>query len=265
MPGYKYETVLVEQSGHVLTATLNRPESLNAVNPTLHLELEEFFHEVAHDDNVRAIVLTGAGRLFSAGGDVKGMKNRPDTPGLVTRRSMYVPGEIIHGLLAIPHPIIAAVNGDAVGLGATLALFCDIVVMNETARIGDTHVKVGLVAGDGGGVIWPHLIGVNKAKEYLMRGAFIRGAEAEKMGLVNYAVPADQVLPKARELADELAAGAVWAIRWTKMSVNKILKERANLLLDTSLAYEWLTMASQDHREAARAFVEKRRPNFIGR
>ncbi len=265
MAEYRYETLLVEQQGGVVTATLNRPESLNAINPTLHLELEEFFGEVAHDEQVKAIILTGAGRLFSAGGDVKGMKARPQSPGLAIRRSMFVPGEIIHNLLAIPHPVIAAVNGDAVGLGATLALFCDMVVMNEAARIADTHVKVGLVAGDGGAVIWPHLIGVNKAKEFLMRGAFIGGAEAERIGLVNYAVPADQVLPKARELAEELAQGAPWAIRWTKMAVNKILRERANLLLDTSLAYEWLTMATQDHREAATAFVEKRRPNFVGR
>ena len=265
MPEYAYETLLIDQAGGVLTATLNRPESLNAINPTLHLELEEFFAKVAHDESVRAIILTGAGRLFSAGGDVKGMKARPEGPGLVVRRSMFVPGEIIHGLLAIPHPVIAAVNGDAVGLGATLALFCDIVVMNEAARIADTHVKVGLVAGDGGAVIWPHLIGVNKAKEFLMRGNFIKGDEAERIGLVNYAVPADQVLPKARELAEELAQGAPWAIRWTKVPVNKMLRERANLMLDTSLAYEWLTMATQDHREAATAFVEKRRPNFVGR
>ncbi|HEX2170897.1 MAG TPA: enoyl-CoA hydratase/isomerase family protein, partial [Dehalococcoidia bacterium] len=219
MPEYQYETLVVEQTDGVLTATLNRPESLNAFNETLHLEVEEFFHTVAHDDSVRAIILTGAGRLFSAGGDVKGMKSRSEgaaeTGGLRTRRSMYVPGEIIHGLLNIPHPVIAAVNGDAVGLGATLALFCDIVVMNSAARIADTHVKVGLVAGDGGAVIWPHLIGVNKAKEFLMRGNFIKGEEAERIGLVNYAVPADQVLPKARELAAELANGAPWAIRWT--------------------------------------------------
>lgn len=265
MVTYNYEFIRIEKSGDgILTATLNRPDNLNAINPELHLEIEEFFREVAHDE-VRAIILTGAGRAFCAGGDVKGMKARPEGPGLVVRRSMYVPGEIIHNLLAIPHPVIAALNGDAIGLGATLALCCDITVMNEAARIADTHVKVGLVAGDGGAVIWPHLIGVNKAKEFLMRGAMVKGAEAERMGLVNYAVPADQVLPKARELAAELAQGAPWAIRWTKMSVNKILRERANLLLDTSLAYEWLTMATQDHREATTAFVEKRRPQYTGR
>lgn len=264
MADYTYQHLLIDQQDGILTATINRPESLNAINPELHLELEEFFAEVAHDD-VKAIILTGAGRAFCAGGDVKGMKARPTTPGLIVRRSMYVPGEIVHALLNIPHPIIAAVNGDAIGLGATLALFCDIVVMNDAARIADTHVKVGLVAGDGGAVIWPHLIGINKAKEFLMRGNLIKGQEAERIGLVNYAVPADQVLPKARELAGELAQGAPWAIRWTKMSVNKMLKERANLLLDTSLAYEWLTMATQDHREATTAFVEKRKPQYQGR
>ena len=151
------------------------------------------------------------------------------------------------------------------GLCSTVALFCDIVVASETPRIADTRVKVGIVAGDGGAVIWPHLVGVNRAKEYLMRGNMIRGAEAERLGLVNYAVPAEQVLPKARELAEELANGATWAIRWTKSSVNKILRERMNLILDTSLAYEWLTFQTDDHREAAQSFVEKRRPQFTGR
>ncbi len=265
MPDYKYESILVEQVGNLLTATFNRAENLNAFDPTLHHELEIFFGEVAHDQDVNAIVLTGAGRAFSAGGDVKGMKARADNPQSTVTRSMLGPKRLIQNLLEVQQPIIAAVNGDAVGLGATVALFCDIVVMNESARIADTHVRVGIVAGDGGAVIWPHLVGVNRAKEFLMRGNFIRGSEAERIGLVNYAVPAEQVLPKARELADELANGATWAIRWTKSSVNKILRERMNLILDTSLAYEWLSFQTQDHREAATAFVEKRRPSFVGR
>lgn len=265
MAAYQFDSIKVDIEGKLLVATMNRAENLNAFDPTLHREMEEFFGEVAHDQDVNAILLTGAGRAFSAGGDVKGMKERADNPGSTITRSMLGPKRLIMNLLEVQQPIIAAVNGDAIGLGATVALFCDIVVMNESARIADTHVKVGIVAGDGGAVIWPYLIGVNKAKEFLMRGNLIKGAEAEKLGLVNYAVPADEVLPKARELAEELAGGATWAIRWTKSSVNKILRERMNLILDTSLAYEWLTFQTQDHREAATSFVEKRRPNFTGR
>lgn len=265
MPDYQYESIAVQREGSLLTATFNRAENLNAFDATLHHDLEEFFGAVAHDQEVNAIILTGAGRAFSAGGDVKGMKARADNPGSTLTRSMLGPKRLIQNLLDVQQPIIAAVNGDAIGLGATVALFCDIVVANESARFADTHVKVGIVAGDGGAVIWPHLVGINKAKEYLMRGNLIRGSEAERIGLVNYALPADQVMPKARELAEELANGATWAIRWTKSSVNKILRERMNLILDTSLAYEWLSFQTEDHREAATAFVEKRRPTFSGR
>ncbi len=111
------------------------------------------------------------------------------------------------------------------GLGANIALLSDVIVASETARIADTHVKVGIVAGDSGAVIWPLLVGPARAKEFLMRGTFISGSEAAKMGLVNHAVPGDQVLSKAREIAGELADGPTWAIRWTKLSVNKWLKQ----------------------------------------
>jgi len=169
---------------------------------------------------------------------------------------------IVQNMLDVEQPIIGAINGDAVGLGATIALLCDIIVASEEARFADTHVKVGVVAGDGGAVIWPLLIGPHRAKEFLMRGNFISGAEAGRIGMVNYAVAPDQVMPKARELAQELADGPTWAIRWSKLAVNKWLKQQANLILDASLAYEMVTFTTEDHREAARAFVEKRKPNF---
>jgi enoyl-CoA hydratase len=168
-------------------------------------------------------------------------------------------------MLDVEQPIIGAINGDAVGLGATIALFCDVIVASEKARFADTHVRVGIVAGDGGAVIWPVLIGPARAKEFLMRGHFINGAEAAKIGLVNYAVPPEEVLPKAREIAQELAEGPTWAIRWSKLSVNKWLKDQVNLIMDASLAYEMLTFNTEDHKEAARAFVEKRKPKYQGR
>src|SRR4029077_14668156 len=148
--------------------------------------------------------------------------------------------------------------------GATLALLCDITVVSEKARLADTHVKVGIVAGDGGALIWPLLIGPNRAKEFLMRGNFINGAEAGRIGMANYAVALELVMPKARELAQELADGPTWAIRWSKVSVNKWLKQQANLILDASLAYEMMTFGTEDQKEAVRAFVEKRKPNYVG-
>ena len=138
------------------------------------------------------------------------------------------------------------------------------VIAAEKARFGDPHVKVGIVAGDGGAIIWPALIGVSRAKEFLMTGKLIHAVEAERIGLVNHAVPQPEVLPKARELAQELAEGPTWAIRYTKIAVNKWLSHQVNLILDASLGLEMLTFNTEDHKEATRAWVEKRKPQFKG-
>jgi enoyl-CoA hydratase len=253
------ETIVVRKDNGVATITLNRPDSRNAVSPRMHTELSELWTRVSVDPEIDAVVLTGAGKAFCAGGDVKGM----DAGAFKHRGSMTTEARlIVTTLLEVEQPIIAAINGDAIGLGATIALFCDITVASETARIADPHIKVGLVAGDGGAVIWPHLVGPNRAKEFLMRGNMINGADAARMGLVNYAVPAAEVMKKANELARELADGPRWAIRWSKVSVNKVLKESVNLVLDASLAYEEVSMTLPDHKEATRAFVEKRKPVF---
>jgi enoyl-CoA hydratase len=253
------EAILVHKDNGVATITLNRPEARNAVSSRMHTELSEIWTKVSADPEIDVVILTGAGKAFCAGGDVKGM----DSGAFQHRGTMTTEARlVITTLLEVEQPIIAAINGDAIGLGATLALFCDITVASETARIADPHVRVGLVAGDGGAVIWPHLIGPNRAKEFLMRGNMINGTEAARLGLVNYAVPAGDVMKKANELARELAEGPRWAIRWSKVSVNKMLKESVNLVLDTSLAFEELSMKLPDHQEAARAFVEKRKPVF---
>ncbi len=265
----RYECIKVEKTDKLATVTLNRPDSLNAVNPQLHHELERIWVDLAEDSDVNAILLTGAGRAFCAGGDVKGMASRSGGGGEGGQRRFALnPAggkRLVQNMLEVEQPIIGAINGDAVGLGATIALFCDVIVASEKARFGDPHVRVGIVAGDGGAVIWPLLIGPARAKEFLMRGHLVNGAEAAKMGLVNYAVPPEEVLTKARELAQELADGPTWAIRWSKLSVNKWLKDQLNLILDASLAYEMITFTTEDHKEAARAFVEKRKPKFQGK
>src|SRR5579864_228486 len=266
----EYEFLKVEVADRVATITINRPEALNAVNNVVHHELEQIWIDVRADHDVNAILLTGAGRAFCAGGDIKGMA----AGGLVSATGKRAKGHgrgpiaasngrrLVENMLDVEQPIIGAINGDAVGLGATLALLCDITVVSEKARFADTHVKVGVVAGDGGAVIWPLLIGPHRAKEFLMRGNFMSGAEAGRIGMVNYAVAPEAVMPKARELAQELADGPTYAIRWSKLAVNKWLKQQTNLILDASLAYEMVTFTTEDHREAARAFVEKRKPNF---
>ncbi|MDR5804854.1 enoyl-CoA hydratase-related protein [Caballeronia sp. LZ001] len=261
-----YRNLTVTLEGKVATVTLNRPDAYNAVDIALHDELERVWLDLDRDERVGAIILTGAGKAFSAGGDLKGMAKRAGTPENF-RRSLGIPAQtrrLWQNMLEVTPPIIAAVNGDAMGLGATLALMCDITVMSETARIADSHVKVGLVAGDGGAVIWPLLVGASCAKEMLMRGRAVNGKEAREMRLVNHAVPAEQVLKEARAIAEELVALPRWAVAWTKLAVNKQIKAQLNQVLDTSIALEVLTLATDDHREAAAAFLEKRRPDFKG-
>lgn len=265
-----YEFLKVETVDRVATLTMNRPDSLNAVTSRMHHELEQIWIDLRGDRDVNAILFTGAGRAFCAGGDIKGMASG-SLVGSGKGATRFERGpitaangrRIVENMLDVEQPIIGAINGDAVGLGATLALLCDITIVSEKARFADTHVKVGVVAGDGGAVIWPLLIGPHRAKEFLMRGNFINGAEAGRIGMVNYAVPVDQVMTRAREIAQELADGPTWAIRWSKLSVNKWLKQQANLILDASLAYEMMTFKTEDHKEAVKAFVEKRKANFV--
>ena len=267
----EYEFLNVAVADRIATITINRPDRLNAVHNALHHELEQIWIDVRADQDVNAIILTGAGRAFCAGGDVKGMAEGTLSGGAAPKKgkgrgrgpiAASNGRRVIENMLDVEQPIIGAINGDAIGLGATLALLCDITVASEKARFADTHVKVGIVAGDGGAVIWPLLIGPHRAKEFLMRGNFISGAEAGRIGMVNYAVGPDDVITKARELAQELADGPTWAIRWSKLAVNKWLKQQANLILDASLAYEMMTFNTKDHQEAVKAFVEKRKPNF---
>ena len=263
-----YQELDIKVDDGVATVTLNRPSARNAINKVMFDELRRLWDELSEDKDVNAVLLTGAGDYFSVGGDVKAMAERKFGD-VQEEGEMHDPAlarRIITRLLDIDKPTICAINGDAVGLAATIALMCDITVASQTARIGDTHVsRVGLVAGDGGAVIWPLLVGVSRAKEFLMRGTLINGAEAERIGLVNHAVPAGDVLAAAREIAVELAHGPAWAIRWTKLSVNQVLKQRLNLILEASWALETVSADTDDHREATRAFAERRKPRFTGR
>lgn len=259
-----YETLKIETSNKVATVTLNRPERLNAVNSVMHNELERFLGEVNYDAAINAIVLTGAGRAFCAGGDITGFGAGGEPEQSPQGTFSRGPRRLVLNYLEVEAPVIVAMNGDAIGLGATLALLGDVVIAAEQARLADTHVKIGLVAGDGGAIIWPLLAGVHRAKEYLMTGDFVLAPEAERIGLVNRVLPADEVLPAAMDLAERLATSATWAVRWTKASVNKVLREQLNLILDASLAYESLSSSTADHQEATRAFMEKRPPNFTG-
>lgn len=257
--------VEIDEDG-VAVVTMNDPDKLNAVGPQNHWQLEDIWLRIARDERIKVVVLTGAGRAFSAGGDVKLMSERAQTEfGL--KYALRVPQNTVRlweHLLLCPQPIIAAVNGDALGLGTSLLLFCDMSVVADDAKLGDTHVRVGLVAGDGGAVMWPLLVGPQKAKEYLMRGKILNGKKAEEIGLVNYAFPREQVLEESIKIAREIAGQPMWAVRWSKASVNKQVKAQVNAVLELSIAYEAMTMMTNDYKAATTAFANKEKPEFKG-
>jgi enoyl-CoA hydratase len=256
-----YQTILFNRRGRVLEVTLNRPDKLNATDAVLHTELARVFTEISNDPDSDIVILTGAGRAFSAGGDVAWMQEAIDVPARF-EQTMREARQIVYGLIDCEKPVIAKLNGHATGLGCTIALFCDVIFAAEHAKIGDPHVSIGFVAGDGGAVIWPQLIGYARAKEYLLTGDLMTAHQAASMGLINHAVPADELDDKVNAFADKLAAGATNAIRWTKMSVNIGLRDLASKMMDASLAYEALSNMHPDHAEAVKAFTEKRPPVF---
>ena len=256
-----YRAIRVEVAEQVATATFNRPERLNAVDLTLHEELGRLFTDLAADDEVKAVLVTGAGNGFCAGADMKAAPEESVLAGSwkAVRRTAE---RIVGSMLDCEKPLVAAVRGPAVGLGATVALLCDVVYAAEDARFGDTHVNIGLAPGDGGAIIWPLLVGPNRAKEMLMTGRLLEAREAERLGLVNYVVSGETLFDEARAMALRLASGPSMAVRAAKKSVNLLLKQAAETVFKTSLDLEEETFRSEDHREAVTAFLEKRQPRF---
>ncbi|HET8706702.1 MAG TPA: enoyl-CoA hydratase-related protein [Pseudomonadales bacterium] len=256
-----YHYILAERRNRILTLTLNRPQALNAVSKPLHDELAQIFTDVQNDDETDVVVLTGAGRAFCAGGDLAEMKANIDA-GRGDYMNPVDAKRIVFSLLDLEKPIIARINGPCMGLGATIALLCDMTVAVNTAKIGDPHVRAGVVAGDGGAVIWPQLIGYARAKEYLMLCDALTADEAARIGLINYSVPAEELDSKVYGLAERLANGPQMATRWTKTVMNIGLKQLAHSMMDASVAYEWQTFRMPEHAEAVTAFVEGRAPDF---
>lgn len=258
-----YSSIRFERLGDVLRVTLANPRNeLNAVDGEMHDELRRLFEELKTEKQARAVVFTGSGRAFSAGGDFRWMSSvKPEHLYEMRREGK----QIVWNLLDVELPIVAAVNGPAIGLGATLALLCDVIFMADTATVADPHVRVGIVAGDGGAAIWPLALGPALAKRYLMTGDSLTAADAERIGLVNAAVPADELQDKALAFAQRLAEGAPLAVRYTKAAVNQIVKQALTTGFDYSMALELVTLVSEDHQEALKALREKRKPRFEGR
>lgn len=248
----QFDGIALSRQGRRLTVMLDRPAVMNAVDGALHGGLVRAFEFAAADPASDVVVLTGAGRAFSAGGDLDGMERIAADPDLFAAEARNA-RRLVHALLDIDKPVVARLNGDAVGLGATLALLCDVILAADTARIGDPHVAVGLVAGDGGAAIWPQLVGFARAKEYLLTGALIPAPEAARIGLVNHAVPAADLDVRVDALCDRLLSLPTEAVRWTKMTVNLELKRLVQAVLEPGLAWESLSVRTDSHRRAVAA------------
>ena len=260
----QYTALDVTRDKNILTITLNRPEAKNAINQALHEEFSRIFDDVDRDENVDVVILSGSGGAFCAGGDLKWLLTMHGDPA-ATSVGIRRDRKIQNTILDLEKPIIAKVDGPAIGLGCSLALFCDFVYASEGSVFADPHVSVGLVAGDGGAVMWPQLIGYARARRYLLTGDPIPAPDAAAMGLITEAVPAAELDQTVDKLARRLAKGATHSIKWTKASINAGLKVTANAIIDRAAAYENVSQLLDDHKIALEAFQNKEKPVFTGR
>lgn len=263
--------VLVERNDGIAVVRLNRPQRRNAFTDVAMIdEVADTIRALDRDREVRCLVLTGNGSAFSAGGDLKAMldrtslvdRERPEATRMAYRRGIQQLPELFE---ALEVPVIAAVNGPAMGAGCDLAMMCDIRIASETARFAESFVKVGIVPGDGGAYLLPKVVGMSKALEMSLTGDAINPAEALACGLVSKVVAPDQLLPAAREMAARIAVNPPQAVRLTKRLLRESQHMRLSTLLEMSAAYQALAHGTRDHREAVDSMLEKRAPHFEGR
>jgi enoyl-CoA hydratase/carnithine racemase len=262
--------VTYEKSGRIVTLTLNRPDTRNAIAE--HDDcgaLIEGVQRADADSEVSVLILTGAGSAFSAGGNLKAMKERNGIGPLATpadTRVNYRRGiqRIPRALMDVEIATIAAVNGHAIGLGLDLACYCDLRICADTAKLASSFVKLGIVPGDGGAWILQRILGYPRAAELILTGDTITAAEAGAMGLVNKVVPAADVMAEARALAERIAVNPPRSIRMAKRLLREGQSTRLHDLLELSAAFQALAHETADHHEAVDAFLEKRRPKFTG-
>jgi enoyl-CoA hydratase len=261
----KFSTVDIIINGYVAEIILNRPEANNAFDHAMHLELQQAFMAVREEPGIRAIILAGNGPHFSAGGDFELMLADRQDPAVLARSREEV-RPLLMSIADSPIPVVAALQGEAVGLGATVLLGADAVVAARKARISDPHVVIGLAAGDGGCVFWPQHIGLLRAKRYLLTGDRLTAEDAHAMGLVTDLVDnAEDVLPAARKLAGRIAALPPLAVQSTKRALNQLFRNQMAAVFEQALDAEMETFASEDLVEAVSAFRERRKPVYQGK
>jgi enoyl-CoA hydratase/carnithine racemase len=267
-----WETILLKKENLIATITLNRPDRLNAVTPKMASELLAALDDVDKDDEARVLVLTGSGKGFCAGADVGGMTGGSQE-GMGTARNAEemrryhsrVVGRICLGFQKLQKPTIAMVNGVAVGGGFDMALACDMRVGSRNARFRNAFVKIGLFPGWGGTWLYPRVMGLGKAFEYLFTGDFLEAEEAERIGVLNKLVPAENLEKETMALARKIALGPPIAIRLMKLQAYKGLQMDMETALEMAAACETITLTSEDHKEGVAAFREKREAQFKGR
>lgn len=260
-PYSNYERLAFERPDEgVLLVTLNRPDAYNAADEAMHKELARVWGEISSDPLTRVAVVTGAGAAFSAGGDFGMIKRMAGDHGRVAAMMSEI-ADLVYSMVDCEKPIVSAVNGAAVGAGLVVALVADISICAEDARLADGHVRLGVAAGDHAALMWPMLAGMAKSRYYLLTGEVLSGAEAERIGLVSKALPAEQVLGEALRVARALAKGSQLAIRWTKRALGGWLRA-ARPIFEQSAAYEMLCFMGPDVQEGLAALRGRREPLF---
>lgn len=251
------DEILVANDGPVRIVTLNNPDNANAVNNRMHTAFTRLWLTLAEDPDARAVLLTGTGDFFSAGGDlVEWLHTHVENP--VTRRAgMRDARRIVRDMVDFPLPIVAAVNGPAIGFGCSIAVLCDIVLMSDRSFLADTHVASGLVAGDGGSVLWPLLMSLMKAKEYLLLGERIKADKAVELGLANRVVSHDRVKTEGLALAHRLADLPARAVQDTKRTLNLHAQRAITGILEWGISAETECFTTPEHRAAIDKFLER--------
>lgn len=261
-----FETLSVtHQSDGVCEVLLTRPDLLNRFDTLAQLELGGVLRDIAGDDSVRAVVLGSTGKAFSAGGDFALMQAAHDDD-TVRAETVAAGRALLQAFLDLPQPIVVGVQGAAIGLGSTVALMCDVVVAAKRAKLADTHVQIGLVAGDGGCLVWPQVAGMLRARRHLLTGDALDAETAFQLGVVTDLVDEpEDVLPAATAIASRIAALPPLAVRGTKKALNKVSNLRADEVVDYAFELEEATLTSADLLEGIAAFREGRPAAFTGR
>jgi enoyl-CoA hydratase/carnithine racemase len=255
---YDFEHVSVEVDGPIRTVTLNNPDQMNAFSDAMHDEFATLWSRMALDREALAVVLTGAGRAFSAGGSIEEFEYYR-TDFAARRKTLRNARRLVDDMLNLHLPVVAAVNGPAVGLGCTLATLCDIVFVDESTFLADPHVTVALVAGDGGAVTWPFMTSMLRVKQYLLTGDRIPASVAVELGLANFAVPADALMSEAKGFARRLAALPPQAVQDTKTVLNQLLRQAAVNVLGFGLAAESQSHDTEEYRAVPERFRSRGR------